>query len=162
MTLPQTSAEDPRTPDRHAPHGPGPTSGLVPGKRASLMIVSAERDVEAAMREAMDWLDAFTQNCGLVLNAEETDLYAVAQARTLTGQMSMPRAGAGLHQTGVAEFIDFILHAGRWHHADAPRPVPQDAEGVHPWAWTYYELLHQADPEAWCTVWDVFPLPAAH
>lgn len=144
---PRPHVDDPRpTPE---PHGPGTPGSLRPGERGSLLIVSDHKDPEEAMRHAMAWVSAFEDDCGLVLDRDETALYAVGTAGPLAE--ALEAAPAHDDDPGVSVYVDAVLCGGRWQlrHRD-PRS----------WADLYRETLRGADPDAVCTVWDVYPLPA--
>ena len=66
------------------------------------------------------------------------------------------RRGPLVHEDGspadTSAFVDAVLADGTWRLRDAdPRA----------WSTTYRATILGAAPEAVCTIWDVFPLPAA-
>lgn len=146
---PHTAAA-PREPD---PHGPGTPGSRRPGERGSVLIVTRHPDPDEAMRHAMAWITAFEEDCGLVLDTDETALYAVGRAGDLGEAL---RRGPLVHEDGspadTSAFVDAVLADGTWRLRDAdPRA----------WSTTYRATILGAAPEAVCTIWDVFPLPAA-
>lgn len=135
------------------PHGPGTPGSLRPGRRGSVLVVSEHPDPDEAMRHAMAWITAFEDDCGLVLDTDETALYAVGRAGQLGESL---RRAPGVHEDGTgadtAEFVDAILTGGAWRLRD------RDAGA---WSTAYRSAILEASPSAVCTVWDVLPLPAA-
>lgn len=136
-----------------APHGPGTPGSLRPGERGSVLVVSEHPDPDAAMRHAMAWITAFEDDCGLVLDTDETALYAVGLAGELGESL---RRSPGVAEDGTptdtSEFVDAILTGGAW------RLREPDARA---WSSAYRAAILGAAPDAVCTVWDVLPLPAA-
>jgi hypothetical protein len=39
--------------------------------------------------------------------------------------------------------------------------APPDSNGAPAWAWAYYQAVMGLDDGAFCTIWDVMPLPMA-
>jgi hypothetical protein len=138
--------------EKRGPAGPGP---LLPGRRSTVMVVVERPDPEEALLESMDWVQAFERDCGLVMDPEATELYGVAKASDLKDNLRPPRDGA------VAEYLDFICVEGVWlHPGDCPM-APPDSNGAPAWAWAYYQAVMGLDDGAFCTIWDVMPLPMA-
>lgn len=147
----------PRTPDATAePHGPGRPGPLRPGERASVLIVSPGPDHEEALRHAMSWITAFEDDCGPVLEHDETALYAVGLARDICPDA---RGVDEDDATDPSAFIHAVLLDGRWVLRGEQR-VAQEGEAAA-WAEAYRRAVTAAGPDALCTVWDVYPLPAA-
>lgn len=153
-----TTAFEPRphaglAPREPEPHGPGTPGPLRPGVRGSVLIVSEHADPDTAMRHAMAWITAFEDDCGLVLDADGTELYAVGLAGELGASL---RRSPGVAEDGTptdtSEFVDAILTGGVW------RLREPDARA---WSTAYRAAILGAAPHAVCTVWDVLPLPAA-
>lgn len=139
---------------RHEPHGPGRPGPLRPGVRASVLIVSAEPDAEAALRDSMSWITAFEDDCGLVLDHDETSLYAVAPASDLR-RPDAEDAAEGDAARDPSDFIAAVLLHGRW------RLRGEGGHSGYAWRDLYRQAVTEAAPDALCTVWDVRPLPAA-
>ena len=141
------------TADAAEPHGPGTPATLRPGERGSVLVLSPPGSAEEGMGHAVAWITAFEQDCGLVLDTDETALYAVGRAGDLGEAL---RRGPLVHEDGspadTSAFVDAVLADGTWRLRDAdPRA----------WSTTYRAAILGAAPEAVCTIWDVFPLPAA-
>ena len=135
--------------------GPSSPGTLVPGERASVLVVSGTPDPEEAMREAMGRIGAFERDCPIVLDSTATSLYAVAAAEQLQEGLRPPA------DEGPAEFLDFIAAEQQWGpRGDCPA-TPPDSNGASAWAWAYYRAVRGAHPQALCTIWDVYPLSAA-
>jgi hypothetical protein len=154
MTTTPETPKAPRTPsgEKRGPAGPGP---LLPGRRSTVMVVVERPDPEQALQESMDWVEAFERDCGLVLDPQATELYGVATASDLKDNLRPPRDGA------VAEYLDFICVDGTWLHPGDCPVAPPDSNGAPAWAWAYYQAVMGADDQAFCTIWDVMPLPTA-
>lgn len=138
--------------NQQGPHGAG---RMIPGRRATVMVVVAPQSQETALQEAMAWVGAFEEDCGLVMDHGFTELHAVARAADLKEPLQPPRDAA------MAADIDFICVDGQWHHPDDCPSSPPDTQGAPPWAWAYYQLIMGLDDSAICTLWDLMPLPAA-
>ncbi len=135
-------------------HGPQDPGRMAPGRRASVLVVVDPQDQEQALRESLGWVEAFEEDCGLVMDHAATELYAVARAADLKEPLVPPR------DTATAQDIDFICAGGRWYHPDDCPPCPPDTNGATAWAWTYYRVIMAAEDESLCTLWDLMPLPA--
>ncbi len=152
-----TTPETPKTSkapavEKRGPAGPGP---LLLGRRSTVMVVVERPDPEQALQESLDWVQAFERDCGLVLDPQSTELYGVAKASDLKENLRPPRDGA------MAEYLDFICVDGAWlHRGDCPA-APPDSNGAPAWAWAYYQTVMGTPDQAFCTIWDVMPLPAA-
>ena len=136
-------------------HGPADPGGMAPGRRATVMVVVDHEDPESALADSMGWVHAFERDCGLVLDTDATELYGVATAEDLKDALQPPRDGT------VAEYLDFICVDGQWLHPGACPAPPPDTNGASAWAWTYYASVMGAPDHAYCTLWDLMPLPAA-
>jgi hypothetical protein len=149
----RTPPRSPRTPaPKRGPSGPGP---MRPGRRTTVMVVVDREDPEQALRESMEWVQAFEQDCGLVLDTDATELYGVALAEDLKESLRPPRDGA------VAEYLDFICVGGTWLDPGRCPAAPPDSNGAPAWSWAYYQAVMGAPDHAYCTIWDLLPLPAA-
>ena len=137
------------------PHGPGAPGMLRPGGRGSVMVLSPGPDPEEALHHALAWIAAFEDDCGLVVDRDETELYAIATAGDLVAGL----AGASDAQErvpGPAHFVDALLVQGSWRLRGAP-----GLESPGAWEELYERAVRTAGPDTLCTVWDVYPLPAA-
>lgn len=132
-------------------HGPGPTDVLRPGRRASIMVVSGAHGAAAGMEEALEWVRAFEDDCGMSLDAKATICFAVATPNGLQDNRQPPTSES------PSKFVDFILADGTWHHRGTVPAAPAEAGGVSDWAWMYYHTLRDAHPESLCTIWGVLP-----
>lgn len=137
--------------DHHGPQGSG---RMMPGRRATVLVVVPGSDQDQALRESMGWVAAFEEDCGLVMDRSATELYAVARAADLKRPLMPPR------ETTPSLEIDFICVGGRWFHPDDCPPCPPDTNGATAWAWAYYQLIMGAEDDSLCTLWDLMPLPA--
>ncbi|QCU77415.1 hypothetical protein E7744_03675 [Citricoccus sp. SGAir0253] len=137
---------------KRGPAGPG---RMAPGRRTTVMVVVDRPDPEEALRESMDWVEAFERDCGLVLDPEATELYGVATAEDLRESLQPPRDGS------VAEYLDFICVDGAWLHPGDCPVAPPDSNGAPAWSWAYYRTVMGAPDGAFCILWDLMPLPAA-
>lgn len=136
-------------------HGPAEPGGMVPGQRASLMVMVEDPDMETAIRSAQGWVDAFHEDCGLVIDVDATELYAIGRAADLREHLTPPQR----HTPDLQ--LDFICTRGTWTHPGTCAPAPPDSNDATAWAWAYYNALMDAGEDALCTIWDVHPLPAA-
>lgn len=155
--IPQPPAHQP---PRHLPpprtkHGPADPGPMRPGRRATLMVVVEQDEPEQALRDSLEWVQAFERDCGLVVDTEATELYGVARAEDLKDSLRPPR------DASVAEHLDFICAHGRWLNPGDCPVSPPDSNGAPAWAWAYYEAVMSAPDHAYCTIWDLLPLPAA-
>lgn len=155
--VPHPPAHQPprRLPPPRAKHGPADPGRMVPGRRATLMVVVEQDEPEQALRESLEWVHAFERDCGLVVDTEATELYGVALAEDLKDSLRPPR------DASVAEHLDFICAEGRWLNPGTCPLAPPDSNGAPAWAWAYYQAVMGAPDSAYCTIWDLLPLPAA-
>lgn len=135
-------------------HGPQGSGRMVPGRRATVLVVVPGQEQEEALRASLGWVAAFEEDCGLVMDRSATELYAVARAADLKKPLMPPRCGT------PALDIDFICAGGQWFDPDHRPPSPPDSNGATPWAWAYYQLIMGAEDTDLCTLWDLMPLPS--
>ncbi|VXB75015.1 hypothetical protein [Citricoccus sp. K5] len=139
----------------HPKHGPSGPGRMAPGRRTTVMVVVDREEPEHALRESMEWVQAFERDCGLVLDTDATELYGVALAADLKDSLQPPRDGS------VADYLDFICVDGRWLNPGDCPVAPPDSNEAPAWAWAYYESVMGAPDHAYCTIWDLMPLPMA-
>ncbi|MCT2007669.1 hypothetical protein M3C74_08930 [Micrococcus lylae] len=133
--------------------GPGTPGTMQPGERASVLIVAQSSGPEDGIEEALDWIEAFERDCGLLLDTEATASFAVASADVLQDGLCPPRTES------PAELVEFILFEGVWYHRGNVPAAPPDDNGVSAWGWMYHRAISGARPDALCSIWDVYPLP---
>lgn len=144
-----------RLPPSQTKHGPADPGRMAPGRRATLMVVVEQDEPEQALHDSLEWVNAFERDCGLVVDTEATELYGVALVEDLRDCLRPPR------DASVAEHLDFICANGRWLHPGNCPVAPPDSNGAPAWAWAYYQAVMGASEHAYCTIWDLMPLPAA-